>query len=152
VGIARNFKAQRSNTELLDKALATMWAGYATAMEAKRLNSDSNVVCITWDGGLVMNLWDIETAVRLKLHMTIVVLNNSSYWMIKWKQEHAWFKDFWLDFWNPDFVKLAESFWAKWYKVINKNDFKETLKKSLSVKWLKIIDLDFDYPVDGEIK
>jgi acetolactate synthase-1/2/3 large subunit len=152
VWIARNFKAQRSNTVLLDNALATMWAGYATAMEAKRINPDSNVVCVTWDGWLVMNLWDIETAVRLNLDVTIVVLNNASYGMIKWKQEHAWFRDFWLDFWNPDFVKLAESFWAKWYKVTHKNDFKETLKKSLSVKWLKIIDLDFDYPLDGEIK
>jgi len=152
VWIARNFKAQRSNTVLLDNALATMWAGYATGMESKRINPDSNVVCVTWDGGLVMNLWDIETAVRLKLDMTIVVLNNASYGMIKWKQEHAWFEDFWLDFWNPDFVKLAESFWAKWYKVINKNDFKEILKKSLCEKWLKIIDLDFDYPVDWEIK
>lgn len=151
VWIARNYKAQYSNTVLLDNALATMWAGYATAMEAKRLNSDSNVVCVTWDGWLVMNLWDLETIVRLWLDMTIVILNNSSYGMIKWKQENAWFKDFGLDFNNPDFVKLADSFWAKWYKVTKKEDFKEILSKTLEEKWLKIIDLDFDYPVDGKI-
>ena len=53
-----------------------------------------------------------------------------------------------LDFWNPDFVKLAESFWAKGYKVKNKNDFKDTLQKTLSEKWIKIIDLDFKYPLE----
>lgn len=152
VWIARNFKAKFSNTVLLDNALATMWAGYSTGMEAKRQNPESNVVCITGDGGLVMNLWDLETAVRLKIDMTIVILNNESYWMIKWKQEHAGFQDYWLDFNNPDFVKLAESFWAKGYKVEKKEDFKEILNKTLTEKWIKIIDLDFDYPIDGIIK
>jgi len=152
VWVARNFKAQKWNTVLLDNALATMWAWYATAMEAKRLNPDSNVVCVTWDGWLVMNLWDLETIIRLKLDLTIVVLNNASYWMIKWKQAGAHLWNFGLDFWNPDFVKLAESFWAKWYKVEKKEDFKEILSQTLTKKWLKIIDLDFDYPVDGIIK
>jgi acetolactate synthase-1/2/3 large subunit len=136
----------------LDNALATMWAWYSTGMEAKRQNPDSNVVCITWDGWLVMNLGDLETAVRLNIDMTIVILNNENYWMIKWKQEHAWFKDYGLDFKNPDFVKLAESFWAKWYKVEKKEDFKEILNKTLTEKWIKIIDLDFDYPIDWIIK
>lgn len=152
VWVARNFKSSHPNTLLLDNALATMWAGYASAMEAKRLNPDKNVVCVTWDGGLVMNLWDLETAVRMKLDLTIVVLNNASYGMIKWKQAGAHLEDFWLDFWNPDFVKLAESFGAKGYKVEKKQDFQAVLQKTLSEKWIKIIDLDFDYPVDGKIK
>ena len=152
VWVARNFKSSHPNTLLLDNALATMWAGYASAMEAKRLNPDKNVVCVTWDGGLVMNLWDLETAVRMKLDLTIVVLNNASYGMIKWKQAGAHLEDFWLDFWNPDFVKLAESFGAKGYKIEKKEDFQGVLEKTLSEKWIKIIDLDFDYPVDGKIK
>lgn len=152
VWVARNFKSSHPNTLLLDNALATMWAGYASAMEAKRLNPNKNVVCVTWDGGLVMNLWDLETAVRMKLDLTIVVLNNASYGMIKWKQAGAHLEDFWLDFWNPDFVKLAESFGAKGYKIEKKEDFQAVLEKTLNEKWIKIIDLDFDYPVDGKIK
>ena len=151
VWIARNFKAQNPNTVLLDNALATMWAWYASALEAKRINPASNVVCVTWDGGLVMNLWDLETAVRMKLDLTIVVLNNASYGMIKWKQAWAGHKEFWLDFWNPDFIKLSESFWAKGYKVEKKENFQEILKQTLTEKWIKIIDVDFDYPADGKI-
>jgi acetolactate synthase-1/2/3 large subunit len=150
VWIARNYRTYRPNTLLLDNALATMWAWLSSAMEAKRLNPDKNVVCVTWDGWLVMNLWDLETAVRLKLDLVLVVLNNSNYWMIKWKQKHSHFDDYWLDFWNPNFIKMAESFWAKWYKVHKKEDFKPTLEKSLKEKWIILIDLDIVYP--DEIK
>lgn len=146
VWIARNYKTYFPNTLLLDNALATMWAWLSSAMEAKRLNPKQNVVCVTWDWWLVMNLGDLETAVRLKLDLVVVILNNNSYGMIKWKQKWAWLKEFWLDFWNPDFVKLAESFWAIWYKVQDKNNFKSTLEKSLENKWITIIDLDFSYP------
>jgi acetolactate synthase I/II/III large subunit len=94
VWLARNYPARRPNTLLLDNALATMGAGYASAMEAKRLNPDVSVVCVTGDGGLMMNLGDLETAVRLGLDLVIIVLNNHSYGMIKWKQLGAGLRDF----------------------------------------------------------
>lgn len=148
VWFARNYKTYFPNTLLLDNALATMWAGVASGMEAKILHPEKNVVVVTGDWWLVMNLWDLETVVRLKLDLTVVVLNNSSYGMIKWKQIWANMPEWWLDFWNPDFVKLAESFWGIWYKVKDKKDFKKVLEKANSEKWLKIIDVDFDYPVE----
>ena len=146
VWLARNYPAYEPNTILLDNALATMWAWFSSAMEAKRLNPDKNVICVTGDWWLVMNLGDLETAIRLKLDLVIVVLNNSNYWMIKWKQKWALFEDFWLDFWNPNFTKLIESFGGTGFKVENKNDFKDTLKKAINTKWLVLIDLDFSYP------
>lgn len=146
VWFARNYKTFDSNTLLLDNALATMGAWLASGMEAKILHPEKNVVVVTGDGGLVMNLWDLETAVRLNLDITVVVLNNTSYGMIKWKQVGANMPMWGLDFGNPDFVKLAESFGWKGYKVQNKHDFKTVLKKANQEKGLKIIDIDFDYP------
>lgn len=151
VWLARNYRARKPNTILLDNALATMGAGYASAMEAKRLHPDQKVVCVTGDGGLVMNLWDIETAVRMKIDIVIVILNNSSYGMIKWKQQGGWFEDYGLDFGEMDFIKLAESFWAHWYKVVKKEDFKSVLEDVIQKPGVQIIDLDFDYPEDGKI-
>ncbi|MCD5380926.1 acetolactate synthase large subunit [Candidatus Gracilibacteria bacterium] len=148
VWFARNYPAYTPNTILLDNALATMGAGFPSAMEAKRLNPDKKVVCVTGDGGLVMNLGDLETLVRLKLDIVVVVLNNYNYGMIKWKQEGSGFDDYGLDFGNPNFVQLAQSFGGTGFKVEHKNDFKKTLKKSLNKKGLVIIDLDFDYPQD----
>ncbi|QFR39587.1 acetolactate synthase large subunit [Candidatus Gracilibacteria bacterium 28_42_T64] len=152
VWLARNYPAYKPNTILLDNAFATMGAGVASAMEACRLNPDKQVVSVTGDGGLVMNLGDLETAVRLGIDLVIVILNNNSYGMIKWKQTGAGFENYGLDFGNPDFVKLAESFGAKGYKVENKEDFKTTIENALKEKGIKIIDLDFDYPIDGDIK
>ena len=151
VWLARNYPARKPNTILLDNALATMGAGYASAMEAKRLHSDKKVVCVTWDGGLVMNLWDVETAVRMKLDIVIVILNNSSYGMIKWKQHGGWFEDYGLDFGEMDFIKLAESFGASWYKISKKEDFNPKLEEVMDKPGVQIIDLDFDYPEDGKI-
>ncbi|MDA9128944.1 acetolactate synthase large subunit [Candidatus Gracilibacteria bacterium] len=151
VWLARNYPARKPNTILLDNALASMGAGYASAMEAKRLNPNQNVVCVTGDGGLVMNLGDLETIVRLQLDITIVILNNSSYGMIKWKQQGGGFDDYGLDFGEINYVKLAESFGAIGYKVEKKEDFKQMLEKTLNQSGLKIIDLLFDYPVDGKI-
>ena len=146
VWFARNYPCYSPNTLLLDNALATMWAWVASGLEAKRMHPDKDVVVVTWDGGLVMNLWDLETVVRLWLDLTIVVINNRSYGMIQWKQVWWNMLQWWLDFWNPDFVKLAESFWGRWYMVIDKNDFKATLQKANKHTWLKIIDLKFEYP------
>ena len=146
VWFARNYTTYEPNTLLLDNALATMGAGLASGLEAKRINPDKNVVVITGDGGLVMNLGDLETAVRMKLDLTVVILNNSSYGMIKWKQVGANMPMWGLDFGNPDFVKMAESFGAKGYRVDNKDDYEAVLSKTLNEKGIKIIDLAFDYP------
>ncbi|NVP18041.1 acetolactate synthase large subunit [Candidatus Gracilibacteria bacterium] len=148
VWFARNYICYEPNTLLLDNALASMGAGYSSGLEAKRIHREKNVVVVTGDGGLVMNLGDLETIVRLKLDLTIVVLNNNSYGMIKWKQVGASMPMWGLDFGNPDFVKLAESFGGIGYKVENKDDFKLVLEKANKEKGLKIIDLKFEYPQD----
>lgn len=151
VWLARNYPARKPNTILLDNALASMGAWYPSAMEAKCLNSDIKVVCVTGDGGLVMNLGDIETAVRMKLDLVIVILNNSSYGMIKWKQASGWFDDYGLDFGEIDYIKLAESFGATGYRVEKKEDFKAILQSAMQEKGVQMIDLLFDYPSDGVI-
>lgn len=146
VWISRNFRCREPNTLLLDNALATMGAGLASAMSAKLEFPEKNVICVTGDGWLVMNLWDIETAVRLKLDIVIVVLNNGAYGMIEWKQAGVGMESWGLKFWNPDFVKLAESFGAHGFRVEKKEDFEAILSDAMLLPWIKVIDLIFDYP------
>lgn len=66
--------------------------------------------------------------------------------MIKWKQEAAAMPAWGMDFGNPDFVYLAESFGAKGYRVTQKEDFARILASALTETGVKIIDLPFDYP------
>ena len=146
VRLARNYRAAEANTVLLDNALATMWAWLWSAMIAKELHPDKNVVCIVWDGGFMMNLWDFETAVRLGNNLTIILLNDHAYGMIKWKQHNMWFTDFWLDLHNPDFQQLATAFWANAMKVEKADDFADTMRQALKQDGVTLVEVSFAYP------
>ena len=113
IWFARNYPALVQNTVLLDNALATMGAGLPSAMEAARLYPDRQVMAICGDGGFMMNSQEIETAVRMKLNLVILILRDDAYGMIRWKQYGMGLTDFGLEFENPDFVKYADSFGIK---------------------------------------
>src|SRR3546814_15801348 len=71
---------------------------------------ERKVMAICGDGGFMMNSQEMETAVRLGLDLTVLILNDSSYGMIRWKQANMGFEDWGLTYGNPDFVKYAESY------------------------------------------
>jgi acetolactate synthase-1/2/3 large subunit len=143
--IARNYPAFEQNTVLLDNALATMGAGLASGMAAKILNPDKKVVVVAGDGGFVMNMADLETAKRLNLDLVVLILNDNGYGMIKWKQESMGLTDFGLSFSNPDFIKLAESFGVKGYRITSSDQFKPTLQSVIDSTGIHIIDVPIDY-------
>ena len=151
IWFARNYKAYEPNTLLLDNALATMGAGLPSAMGAKITYPDKKVVAVCGDGGFMMNSQELETAVRLNLDIVIVILNDSAYGMIKWKQEDMGFSDFGLDFKNPDFVKYAESYGASGYKIGDCDDFTSTLQKCLDTPGVHLIDVPIDYSLNQQI-
>lgn len=146
VWFARNFPCYHPNTLLLDNALATMGAGYTVAMTTKLLFPEKQVVAVVGDGWLVMNLGDLETAVRLGVNLTILVLNDNAYGMIKRKQHGMWLTDYGLDLQNPDFIKLAEAFWARWYRVDTPEAFLPTFRDAEQHPGVKLIDIAFVYP------
>ncbi|HEX5455769.1 MAG TPA: acetolactate synthase large subunit [Candidatus Saccharimonadales bacterium] len=143
--IARNYPAYEQNTVLLDNALATMGAGLGAAMSSKIIFPERKAVVVAGDGGFLMNLADLETAKRLGLDMTIVIVRDNGYGMIKWKQDAMKLADFGLNFSNPDFVKLAESFGASGYSPKSADDFEKILDKCVNAKGIHIIDLPIDY-------
>jgi len=151
IWFARNYKCYEPNTMLLDNALATMGAGLPSAMMAKQLNPDQKVVSINGDGGFMMNSQEIETAVRMGLDLVVIILNDSAYGMIKWKQEGVGFNNFGLDFNNPDFVKYAESFGAIGHRPESHDDFEKMLSSALNSKGVHIIDLPIDYSLNHSI-
>ena len=117
IWFARNYPAYQPNTVLLDNALATMGAGLPSAMAAAMLHPEQRVMAICGDGGFMMNSQEIETAVRLNLSLVVLVLNDDSYGMIRWKQAGSGFPDWGLTYNNPDFVKYAESYGARGHKI-----------------------------------
>lgn len=151
IWFARNYKCVHPNTLLLDNALATMGAGLPSAIAAKMVNPDKKVVSVCGDGGFMMNSQELETAVRLNLDLTIIILNDNAYGMIKWKQEGMGFKDFGLDLGNPNFAKYAKSYGAHGYTPKSTEEFIKTFDKCVNSKGVHLIDLAVDYSLNHSI-
>jgi len=94
-----------------------MGAGLPSAIAAALIHPDRRVLAVCGDGGFMMNSQELETAVRLKLNLVVLVLEDRAYGMIRWKQEVDTFPDFGLEFGNPDFVAYAKSYGAKGARV-----------------------------------
>ena len=145
IWFARNYKAHKTNTVLLDNALASMGAGLPSAMMAAYINPDTPVLAICGDGGFMMNSQEMETAVRLKLNLVVLIVNDSAYGMIKWKQSQEGFKEFGLGFGNPDFVKYAEAYGASGHRVEAAAEIVPVLKQCLNAGGVHIVDVPIDY-------
>ena len=148
---ARNYRARLPNTVLLDNALATMGAGLPSAMAARLACPDQPVVAVCGDGGFMMNSQEIETAVRLKLDLVVLVLTDAAYGMIRWKQENMGFDNYGLDFGNPDFVAYASSYGASGYKLKADDSLVDCILRALNEGGVQIIDVPVDYQHNNEI-
>ena len=145
IWFARNYPAFHPNTLLLDNALASMGAGLPSAIAAKLVKPDVPVLSVCGDGGFMMNSQEIETAVRLKLDLVVIILRDDAYGMIKWKQAHMTFDEFGLDYRNPDFVKYAQSYGAKGWRVDSADILIPMVESCLNNPGVHVIDCPVDY-------
>ncbi|MNQ53056.1 Acetolactate synthase [compost metagenome] len=151
IWFARNYKAHKPNTVLLDNALATMGAGLPSAMAAHLVYPDRPVISVCGDGGFMMNSQELETAVRLNMHITVVILRDDGYGMIRWKQANMGFTDFGLDYGNPDFVKYAEAYGANGYRVESADSLLPLLDHCIANPGVHVIDCPVDYSENDRI-
>jgi len=151
IWFARYYRCNEPNTMLLDNALATMGAGLPSGMAAKIVYPDRKVVALAGDGGFMMNSQEIETAVRLNLNMTMIVVRDNAYGMIKWKQANMNFANFGMDMGNPDFVKYAESYGARGHRPANAAEFAPLLERTLQEPGFDLIEVPIDYSDNDRI-
>ena len=148
---ARNFKAYSPNTIILDNALATMGAGLPSAITASLVYPEKKIVAVVGDGGFMMNSQELETAMRLNLNLLVIILNDSGYGMIKWKQKNHGLKEFGLDFSNPDFVKYAQSYGARGIRITKDSNFEKILSDLMNKKGIDIVDVPIDYSENDSV-
>ncbi|MEQ9459635.1 MAG: acetolactate synthase large subunit [Phycisphaeraceae bacterium] len=151
IWFARNYPAHEPNTVLLDNALATMGAGLPSAMAARIVFPERKIMAICGDGGFMMNSAELETAVRLKMQLVVLILRDNAYGMIKWKQAHMGLANFGLDYGNPDFVKYAESYGAKGYRVESTDQLRPLLERCHQEPGVHVIDIPVDYSDNDRI-
>jgi acetolactate synthase-1/2/3 large subunit len=145
IWFARNYRTRMANTLLLDNALATMGAGLPSAIMAAILNPRRRVMAVCGDGGFMMNSQELETAVRLRLNLVVVIIEDHAYGMIRWKQAVDRFPDFGMTFENPDFVRYAESYGAHGSRVERIGELKPTLERAFAAGGVQVVAVPIDY-------
>jgi len=151
IWFALNYRAHEPNTVLLDNALATMGAGLPSAMAARLVEPNKKVMAICGDGGFMMNSQELETAVRLDMDLVVLVLRDDGYGMIKWKQADMGFKNWGLDYGNPDFVKYAESYGAHGHRVGSTEELLPLLENCLNAKGVHVVECPVDYAGNSDL-
>lgn len=145
IWFARNYRTWKANTLLLDNALATMGAGLPSAMMAAMLYPGRRVMAVCGDGGFMMNSQELETAVRLKLNLVVLIIEDGAYGMIRWKQSVDQFPDFGMTFGNPDFVQYAAAYGAKGSRVTEIGALRQTLEDAFAGGGVHVVTVPIDY-------
>ena len=103
------------------------------------------MLAVCGDGGFMMNSQELETAVRLKLDLVVLIVDDYAYGMIRWKQAVDDFPDFGLTFGNPDFVKYAEAYGARGSRVQATEELLPTLEAAFKAGGVHLVAVPIDY-------
>ena len=143
--IARHYNCYQPNTCIISNGFASMGIAIPGAVAAKLVYPEKKVLAVTGDGGFMMNMQELETASRIGAGFVTLILNDSSYGLIKWKQMEHFGTTCYTDFTNPDFVKLAEVMGGKGYRVEKADDLMPMLEDAFRQDKLALIDCRVDY-------
>lgn len=143
--IARHYDCYKPNTCIISNGFASMGIAVPGAIAAKLVNPDRRVLAVTGDGGFMMNSQELETALRIGTPIVVLILNDESYGLIKWKQEEQGYEPACIGFSNPDFKLYAESMHCKGYRVEKAEELVDVLEDAFSQNVPSIIDCRVDY-------
>ncbi len=146
--IGRMFPAHAPGTVLIANGLAGMGFALPTAIGAKLVYPNRRVVAVSGDGGFLMNSQELETAVRLRTPVVNVIWENEQFGSIAWKQDKKFGRHFGVDFGNPDFVKLAESFGVPAWRCSSADDLGRLLRDAVALDRPSLIVVPIDYSLD----
>jgi acetolactate synthase-1/2/3 large subunit len=149
--MARLYPTYAPNTCLVSNGLSTMAWTVPGAIGAKIARPEAKVLVATGDGAFLMNSQEIETALRLRLPIVILIWVDDAYGLISWKMDLEIGHNVDTRFSNPDFVAYAESFGAKGYRINSAGELLPTLKTALADDSVSVIACPVDYTANTEL-
>lgn len=136
------YKYDQPRTYISSGGLGTMGFGFPAAMGAKVGCPDKIVFDIAGDGSIQMNIQELATCVCNKIHVKVAILNNGYLGMVRQWQELFYKKRYsYTQLYNPDFVKLAESYGALGIRVDKREEVYPAIEKALAID--NVVFLDF---------
>jgi acetolactate synthase-1/2/3 large subunit len=150
--VARFWEAREPNTVLISNGFAAMGFGLPAAMAAALVGRGrGKVVCITGDGGFLMNVQELETAKRLRLPFVILVWSDGGYGLIEMHQRRKFGHVAGTRFDNPDLVGLARAFGVDGVRVERAGDLPGILAKALESSGPVVVDIPIDYAENDKL-
>ena len=143
--VAKLFRARVPNTVIISNGYAAMGIGLPGAIAAKLARPDRRVVAVTGDGGLLMNIQELETAVRLRVAFVVLIFRDDGYGVIRWKQQKQFGRTAGVEFGNPDFVALAHAFGCEGVRIKAASELRPAIEQALQARVPVLIDCPVDY-------
>jgi acetolactate synthase-1/2/3 large subunit len=145
IWVARLYQAYEPNTVIISNGFASMGIALPGAIAAALVRPEHRVVALCGDGGFLMTVQELETAVRLRVRMTIVIWRDDGYGLIDWKQRNEFGRPFGVEFGNPDFVALAASFGIPAFRPTTAAELAPTLERALAIDGPTLVEVPIDY-------
>jgi acetolactate synthase I/II/III large subunit len=149
--MARLYPTYKSNTCLISNGLSTMAFAVPGAIAVKLAYPERKVLAAAGDGGFLMLGSELETAIREDVPIVVLIWEDQAYGLIKWKMDLELGHHSSVDFHNPDFVKYAEAFGAKGYRISRADELFPTLKSALQDNAISVIVCPVDYSENMEL-
>jgi acetolactate synthase-1/2/3 large subunit len=149
--MARLYPTYKPNTCLVSNGLSTMAFALPGAIAVKLAYPERKVLAAAGDGGFMMLGSELETAVREHVPIVVLIWEDQAYGLIKWKMDLDLGRHSSVDFQNPNFVKYAESFGAKGYRINRADELLPTLKFALEDDAISVITCPVDYSQNMEL-
>ncbi|HSK96460.1 MAG TPA: acetolactate synthase large subunit [Euzebyales bacterium] len=143
--MARLYPTYEPNTCLVSNGLSTMAFALPGAMAAKLAHPDCRVLAAVGDGAFLMHSQEIETAVRERIPLVVLIWEDGAYGLIEWKMDLELGESSHVRFANPDFVAYANSFGAKGYRVTEAGELLPLLRRALADDAVSVIACPVDY-------
>ncbi|MBI2435559.1 MAG: acetolactate synthase large subunit [Candidatus Hydrogenedentes bacterium] len=150
--IAQYYQCDEPNTCLIPNGFCSMGTALPSAIAAKMVHPERKVLAICGDGGFLMNVQELETAVRLKQNIVVMIWVDNGYNLIEWKQQRQFGRHTNCSFGNPDFVKLAESFGCLGLHVDKSTEILPTLLAAFAADRPAVISLPIDYRENNRLR
>jgi acetolactate synthase I/II/III large subunit len=143
--MARLYPTYERNTCLISNGLSTMAFALPGALGVKLAKPEVKVLAVVGDGAFLMNSQEIETAVRERIPLVVLIWEDGGYGLIEWKMDLELGEHHYIKFTNPDVVTYAESFGAKGYRITAADQLLPTLKAALDDDGVSLIACPVDY-------
>ncbi|MEC3655780.1 putative thiamine pyrophosphate-containing protein YdaP [Bacillus sp. B01(2024)] len=152
VWMARHFKMKKQDF-IVSSWLATMGCGLPGAIAASLAEPERQSIAICGDGGFSMVMQDLPTAVKYKLPITVVILNNENLGMIEYEQQVKGNIDYVTHLQNVDYAAFAKSCGAKGIKVTKHEELAPAFHEALNSNEPVVIDavIGDEPPLPGKI-